>query len=57
MTVINSIADLRELARRRVPRAIFEYNSDKFNLTSTFGFIQGVVGTPRMPGVEANWRY
>jgi len=55
--VINSIADLRELARRRVPRAIFEYNSDKFNLTSTFGFIQGVVGTPRMPGVEANWRY
>src|SRR5471032_98799 len=25
MPVINSIADLRELARRRVPRAIFEY--------------------------------
>jgi L-lactate dehydrogenase (cytochrome) len=25
MTVINSIADLRELARRRVPRAVFEY--------------------------------
>lgn len=25
MTVINCIADLRELARRRVPRAIFEY--------------------------------
>lgn len=25
MTVINSIADLRELARRRIPRAIFEY--------------------------------
>lgn len=25
MTVINSIADLRELARKRVPRAIFEY--------------------------------
>jgi L-lactate dehydrogenase (cytochrome) len=25
MTVINSIADLRELARRRVPRAIFDY--------------------------------
>ena len=25
MRVINSIADLRELARRRVPRAIFEY--------------------------------
>jgi L-lactate dehydrogenase (cytochrome) len=25
MSVINSIADLRELARRRVPRAIFEY--------------------------------
>jgi len=25
MEVINSIADLRELARRRIPRAIFEY--------------------------------
>ena len=25
MTIINSIADLRELARRRIPRAIFEY--------------------------------
>ena len=25
MTVINSIADLRELARKRVPRAIFDY--------------------------------
>ena len=25
MTVINSIADLRELARRRIPRAIFDY--------------------------------
>jgi L-lactate dehydrogenase (cytochrome) len=25
MTVINSIADLRDLARRRVPRAIFDY--------------------------------
>ena len=25
MSVINSIADLRELARRRIPRAIFEY--------------------------------
>lgn len=25
MTIINSIADLRELARQRVPRAIFEY--------------------------------
>jgi L-lactate dehydrogenase (cytochrome) len=25
MSVINSIADLRDLARRRVPRAIFEY--------------------------------
>jgi L-lactate dehydrogenase (cytochrome) len=25
MAVINSIADLRELARRRIPRAIFEY--------------------------------
>jgi len=24
MTVINSIADLRELARRRIPRAIFD---------------------------------
>jgi L-lactate dehydrogenase (cytochrome) len=25
MSIINSIADLRELARRRIPRAIFEY--------------------------------
>jgi iron complex outermembrane receptor protein len=34
-----------------------EYYSDKFDLTSTFGFIQGIVGTPRMAGVEFNWRY
>jgi iron complex outermembrane receptor protein len=34
-----------------------EYYSDKFNLTSTFGFIQGIVGTPRIAGVEFNWRY
>jgi iron complex outermembrane receptor protein len=34
-----------------------EYYSDKFDLTSTFGFIQGIVGTPRMAGLEANWRY
>jgi len=25
MTIVNSIADLREIARRRIPRAIFEY--------------------------------
>src|SRR4051794_12886227 len=25
MTVLNSIADLRELARRRLPRALYEY--------------------------------
>jgi L-lactate dehydrogenase (cytochrome) len=25
MPVVNCIADLRELARRRIPRAIFEY--------------------------------
>jgi iron complex outermembrane receptor protein len=34
-----------------------EYYSDKFDLTSTFGFIQGIMGTPRMAGVEFNWRY
>jgi iron complex outermembrane receptor protein len=34
-----------------------EYYSDKFDLTSTFGFIQGIVGTPRMAGIEFNWRY
>jgi iron complex outermembrane receptor protein len=34
-----------------------EYYSDKFDLTSTFGFIQGIVGTPRIAGVEFNWRY
>ena len=34
-----------------------EYYSDKFDLTSTFGLIQGIMGTPRMAGVEFNWRY
>jgi len=34
-----------------------EYYSDKFDLTSTFGFIQGIMGTPRMAGIEFNWRY
>ncbi len=34
-----------------------QYYSDKFDLTSTFGFIQGIVGTPRIAGVEFNWRY
>jgi iron complex outermembrane receptor protein len=34
-----------------------EYYSDKFDLTSTFGFIQAIMGTPRMAGVEFNWRY
>ena len=34
-----------------------EYYSDKFDLTSTFGFIQGIVGTPRVAGIEFNWRY
>jgi iron complex outermembrane receptor protein len=34
-----------------------QYYLDKFDLTSTFGFIQGIVGTPRMAGLEFNWRY
>jgi iron complex outermembrane recepter protein len=34
-----------------------EYYSDKFDLTSTFGFIQGIMGTPRIAGIEFNWRY
>ncbi len=34
-----------------------EYYSDKFDLSSPFGFIQGIVGTPRMAGVEASWRF
>ena len=34
-----------------------QYYSDKFDLSQPFGFIQGIVGTPRMAGVEANWRY
>jgi iron complex outermembrane receptor protein len=34
-----------------------EYYSDKFDLSSPFGFIQGVVGIPRTFGAEVNWRY
>jgi iron complex outermembrane receptor protein len=34
-----------------------EYYSDKFDLSSPFGFIQGIVGVPRTIGAEVNWRY
>jgi iron complex outermembrane receptor protein len=34
-----------------------KYFVDEFDLTSPFGLIQGVVGTPRMVGVELNYRY
>jgi iron complex outermembrane receptor protein len=34
-----------------------EYYLDKFDLTSPFGLIQGIVGTPRSFGVEFNYRY
>jgi iron complex outermembrane receptor protein len=34
-----------------------EYYVDKFDLTNPFGFIQGVVGTPRTCGVEFNYHY
>ncbi|HEY7851477.1 MAG TPA: TonB-dependent receptor [Caulobacteraceae bacterium] len=34
-----------------------KYFLDEFDLTGTFGFIQGIVGTPRTYGVEVNYRY
>jgi iron complex outermembrane receptor protein len=34
-----------------------EYYADKFDLSSPFGFIQGIVGTPRMFGAEINVKY
>ena len=34
-----------------------EYYNDMFDLTVPFGLIQGIRGTPRMFGVEFNWRY
>jgi iron complex outermembrane receptor protein len=34
-----------------------QYYVDKFNLTNPFGFIEGIIGTPRIVGVELNWRY
>jgi iron complex outermembrane receptor protein len=33
------------------------YFVDKFDLTSPFGFIQGVVGQPRFIGGELNYKY
>jgi iron complex outermembrane recepter protein len=34
-----------------------QYYNDKFDLSSPFGFIQGIVGVPRTLGAEVNWRY
>ena len=34
-----------------------EYYNDMFDLTVPFGLIQGIRGTPRMAGIEFNWRY
>jgi iron complex outermembrane receptor protein len=34
-----------------------EYYLDKFDLTSPFGFIQGIIGTPRTYGLEANYKF
>ncbi len=34
-----------------------EYYLDKFDLTSPFGFIQGIIGTPRTYGMEANYKF
>jgi outer membrane receptor for ferric coprogen and ferric-rhodotorulic acid len=34
-----------------------EYYNDKFDLSSPFGLIQGIVGVPRTLGAEVNWRY
>jgi iron complex outermembrane receptor protein len=33
------------------------YFLDKFNLTSPFGFIQGIMGQPRFVGGEINYRF
>ncbi|MEO8927074.1 MAG: hypothetical protein ABI306_07905 [Caulobacteraceae bacterium] len=34
-----------------------KYFLDEFDLTSPFGFIQGIVGTPRSFGAEVNYRF
>jgi iron complex outermembrane receptor protein len=34
-----------------------QYYLDKFDLTSPFGFIQGIIGTPRFIGGEVNYRF
>ncbi|HEV7157102.1 MAG TPA: TonB-dependent receptor [Caulobacteraceae bacterium] len=34
-----------------------KYFLDEFDLTAPFGFIQGIVGTPRTFGVEADYRF
>ena len=34
-----------------------QYYLDKFDLTSPFGFIQGITGTPRFIGGEINYRF
>jgi iron complex outermembrane receptor protein len=34
-----------------------EYYLDEFNLMAPFGFIQGIVGTPRTIGFEVNFKY
>jgi iron complex outermembrane receptor protein len=34
-----------------------KYFLDKFDLTSPFGFIQGIMGMPTTVGIEANYRY
>ena len=34
-----------------------KYYLDKFDLTSPFGLIQGIVGTPRSIGGEFNYRF
>ncbi len=34
-----------------------KYFLDEFDLTSPFGFIQGIMGMPTTVGIEANYRY
>jgi iron complex outermembrane receptor protein len=34
-----------------------KYFLDAFDLTATFGFIQGIVGTPRTYGMELNYKF
>ena len=50
MTVITSIADLRELARRRVPRAMFDYadrgSYDEITIRRNRADLEAILASP-----------